>query len=157
MKKLLGLLFTMLFSFTMFGCDKEEDEILQDLRLIDGVWEVTYDGDQDVFLRGCCLDISTAPQANFGSLRGNITTFYLTATDNKLYDKAYSWSIREIEKHQALIDVVFMGDLDSNDLKEGYYNYEIVKLNGTHMWWQVNTGIDNVIIMFKRRTDISLE
>ncbi|MDE7437719.1 MAG: hypothetical protein K2M93_04465 [Muribaculaceae bacterium] len=155
MKKLLFLLIAPLLSFVLIGCDKDDDVKPIDLQLLEGVWEVVAEGDQDVFRIGCCLDISTDPQNNFGSLSGNITTFFLTATDNKIYDKVYGWSISEIENHQPLLNVVFLGDLDSLDPSESSVNYKIIKLNDTHMWWQLIADGDTPIIMFKRHSGTS--
>lgn len=150
MKKLFWLLVAPIVSFLLIGCDKEDEVKPMDLQLLDGVWEVVVEGDQDVFRIGCCLDISTAPQGDYGGPSGSITTFFLTATDNKIYDKVYSWRVSEIENHQPLLNVIFWGDLDGLNSMESNYNYKIIKLNDTHMWWQVNADDGNSIIMFKR-------
>ena len=86
----------------------------------------------------------------YGALHGTIDTFYLTATDKPIYDKAYNWSIREIENHHPFLDVVLQEEVDRDDLWEGNYFYTITKLTSTHMWWQVRTNGDNSIIMFRR-------
>ena len=129
-----------------------------DLALLDGVWEVVDQGDQNVFERGCFLHISQKlTNGSYGSLQGNITTFYLTVGGAQRHDKIYNWHIRDIENHQPLLDLVFTGELDSDDLWDNNYYYKITKLTDTNMWWQGRANGDNSIIKFRRRTDINFE
>ena len=72
-------------------------------------------------------------------------------------NKVFSWSIREVENNQPLLDVVYHGELDSDDTWNGNYYYKITKLTDTHMWWQVNTNGDNSTIKFRRRNDIHID
>lgn len=154
MNKYLLLLIAPLLSFILLGCNKEDDVKPMDLNLFDGLWEVTGQGEQDIFSRGCILDISTDTQSNYEGSTGIISTFYLTATGIKFYDKVYNWNIREVSNNIPLLDVVLQGELDGDDLLKRNYYYKIIKLNATHMWWQVRSDGDDSIIMFKRRTDI---
>lgn len=75
----------------------------------------------------------------------------------ELHDRVFTFSIREVENNQPLLDVVFQGELDSDDIWEGDYPYKIVKLTDTDMWWQVNTIGDHSTIKLRRRNDIHIE
>ncbi len=144
-----------ILAFVLTSCDNDKDVRAIDLKLIDGVWEVVDEGNQDVFFRGCFLNLSTSQdQSNgtHGSICGIITTFYLTATGRPLHDKVYSWSIRNMENDLPLLDLVLQGELDSDDQWEG--NYTVTKLTDTHMWWQGRSNEDHSTIKFRRCTDI---
>lgn len=157
MKKYLFLLIIPILSLGLISCNNEEDVKPMDLRLLDGVWEVVDQGNQDVFDRKCLLNISTSHDLTneaYGALHGYITTFYLTATDIPKHDKEYSWSICEIENHLPLLDLTFQADIDSDDIEKGEYSYTITKLTDTHLWWQIRSDSDNSTIKFRRRTDI---
>lgn len=157
MNKYLLLLILPLLSFVMTGCDDDEDDVIApDPAIIEGTWEVVDQGSQHVFERNCILDITSAQiHEGYGGYQGYITSYFLTADGTLKHDRLFTWSIREVENHQPLIDVVFQGELDSDDLWAGSYPYKIIKLTDTDMWWRVNTNGDKSIIKFIRRNDIA--
>ncbi len=159
MNKFLLLLILPLLSFMMVGCDDDKDDVTaSDLNLFAGTWEVVSPGGQKVFGFNEILHITSAQiHEGFGGYQGYINTYLLTATGIPKHDRVFTWSIREVENHQPLLDVVLQGELDSDDIWAGEYFYKIIKLTDTHMWWQVNTNGDNSIIMLRRRTDINIE
>lgn len=149
-----------LLCFMLTGCDKEEDMNAMDPELLAGSWEVVVQGDQNVFKRQDFLDITVSRNSTNGAYdnyQGDITTYFLTATDNKIYDKSYLWYIRGVDNHQLLLDLVLQGEEDSDDLLDGNYFYRIIKLTDTHMWWQVNSNGDDSVIKFRRRSDLQAE
>lgn len=149
-----------ILSFGLVSCEDKEEVHIPDLDLLDGIWEVVDEGTQDNLLRGCFLDMSitTDPTDNaYGGYEGNANSFYLTATDVSLQDKFYSWSILRIENNIPLLELILQDQLDSDDLWEGYYIYRIIKLNDTHMWWQLRSNGNNSTIKFRRRKDIQVE
>lgn len=143
-----------ILSFVMTGCDDKHDLKPIDIELMPGVWEVVVQGNQDVFERGCYLDIALSTESSIAEQHGYITTYYLTASGNVLHDEVYSWSIRESDSSQPLLDLVFQGMLDSDDPWEEYYYYRIVRLSESHMWWKGNSVGDDSIIKLRRRNDI---
>lgn len=159
MNKYLLLLILSLLSLVMIGCDDNKDDVVAlDLTLFAGTWEVVSPGEQKIFGWNEILHISFArPFEGYGGYQGYINTYLLTALGTPKHDRVFTWSIREVEHHQPLLDVVFQGELDSDDIWAGDYPYKIIKLTDTHMWWQVNTNGDNSIIMLKRRNDINIE
>lgn len=158
MNKYILLLLLPLLSYTLIGCDDEDGVKSMDLRLFAGTWEVVRQGDQNVFKREDILHVKSSQiHEGFGGYQGYITVYFLKFDDTPLYDKVYTWSIREVENHQPLLDVVFQGELDNDDIWSGNYYYRIVKLTDTHMWWQVNANGDNSTIMLRRRNDIQIE
>lgn len=60
MNKYLLLLLLPLLSFTLIGCDDEEDVIAPDLKLFAGTWEVVVQEDQNVFERADILHITSS-------------------------------------------------------------------------------------------------
>lgn len=160
MNKYILLLILPLLSFVMVGCDDDKDDVVfaPKLELFAGIWEVVDQGDQKVFENNCILDIQSRQiHEGFGGYQGYITTFFLTADGTQKHDRVFTFSIREVENNQPLLDVVFQGELDSDDLWAGNYPYKIIKLTDTHMWWRVNTNGDNSIIKLRRRTDINIK
>lgn len=159
MNKYLTPLILPLLSFMMIGCNDDEGGVIApDLTLFAGTWEVVSPGDQKIFGWNELLHItSNQIHEGYGGYQGNINTFLLTVDGIPKHDRVFTWSIREVENHQPLLDVVFKGDLDSDDPWAGNYPYKIVKLTDTHMWWQVNTNGDNSTIKFRRRNDIHIE
>lgn len=154
MNKPLSVIFnTLFFAFVLTGCDDHEDEIYPSQtfeRYIAGQWE-QIDGPD----RGCIYDITIATnpsEGTYGYVYGQITTYYLTIGGTPIYDKEFSWSVREIENHYPLLDLIFTGELDGDDASSGDYHYKIIKIDDSFMWWQTTTG-DNSILKFKRRTD----
>lgn len=147
-----------ILSFVMVGCDDDKDEVFApDLSLFAGTWEVVDSGKQKVFCFNEMLYITSERiHEGFGGYQGSITTYFLTADGTPRQDRVFTWSIREVENNQPLLDVVFQGELDSDDLWAGNYPYKIIKLTDTHMWWRVNTNGDNSIIKLRRRTDINI-
>lgn len=160
MKKYLFLFIIPLLSLGLVSCDDDDDDVKpMNPDLLAGVWEVEDQGSQEVFDRNCILNITTSPEltgGSYGGYQGIIETSYLTVEGFAVHDKVYSWSIREVENHQPLLDLVLQGMLDSSDLWEGNYFYKITKLTDSQMWWQVNTVSDNSIIKFRRRNADSL-
>ena len=162
MNRYLLLLILPLLSFILIGCGDEDDVIAPDLKLFAGTWEVVVQGDQNVFEREDILHITSSQiHEGYGGYQGNITTYFLryddTPDDTPIHDKVFSWSIREVENNQPLLDVVYKGELDSDDTWDGNCYYKITKLTDTHMWWQVNINGDNSTIKFRRRNDIQIE
>lgn len=158
MNKYLLFLILPLLSFTLIGCDDEDDVIALDLELFAGTWEVVYQGEQTVFQREDVLHITSSQiHEGYGGYQGNITTYFLRYDDTPIHDKVFSWSIREVENNQPLLDVVYQGELDGDDTWDGNYYYKVIKLTYTHMWWQVNTNGDNSTIKLRRRNDINIE
>lgn len=159
MNKYLLLLILPLLSLVMSGCDDNKDDVVApDLTLFAGIWEVVSPGEQKVFGWNEILQITFAGTFEGNeSYKGYINTYLLTALGTPKHDRVFTWSIREAERHQPLLDVVYQGELDSDDPWAGNYPYKIVKLTDTHMWWQVYTNGDNSIIMLKRRNDINIE
>lgn len=158
MNKLLFLLILPILLFIPASCNNDDDIKPMDIDLIAGEWEVVDQGNQDVFERGCMLDISISPDlinGSYGGYKGSITTFYLTVSGAVLHDKEYGWSIRYVENQLPLLEVVLQGELDSDDIWDGEYHYKITKLTDTHMWWQVNSNGDHSTIKFRRRIDSS--
>lgn len=159
MNKFLSLLILTILSFVMTGCDDDKNDVIApDLSLFAGTWEVVDPGDQKVFGWNEILYITSERiHEGFGGYQGSITTYFLTADGTPRHDRVFTWSIREVENNQPLLDVVFQGELDSDDLWAGNYPYKIIKLTDTHMWWRVNTNGDNSIIKLRRRTDINIK
>lgn len=159
MKKYLLLFILSLLSLAMVGCDDDKDDVIApDPSLFAGTWEVVDQGKQEVFARNCILDIKSRQiYEGYGGYQGSITTYFLTFDGTPKHDRAFNWSIRYVENHQPLLDVVFQGELDSDDLWAGNYSYKIIKLTDTHMWWKVNTKGDNSTITFRRRNDIHIK
>lgn len=158
MNKFLMLLILPLLSFMIIGCDDDDDVIAPDVTLSAGTWEVVSTGDQKVFGWNEILHIeSNRIYEGYGGYQGSITTYFITAEGIPKQDRVFTWSILYVENHQPLLDVVFQGDLDSDDPWAGNYPYKIVKLTDTHMWWQVNTNGDSSTIKFRRRNDIHIE
>ena len=161
MNKVVVLLFLTLLSFGLTGCGDDKDLTPMDLGLFDGIWEVVDEGNQDVFGRGCILKVNTAPDfinGTYGGYYGDMTTYYLTVSGVPIHDKAYSWSIREIENYQPLLEVVFKGDADdSDDLWEGDYFYKITKLTDSHLWMKGNSIGYTGTIKLRRRTDVKID
>lgn len=147
-----------ILSLSLPGCSDDDDVKSIDIDLMAGDWEVVDQGNQDVFERGCILDISLSPDlinGSYGGYKGSITTFYLTVSGAVLHDKEYGWSIRYVENQLPLLEVVLQGELDSDDLWDGEYHYKITKLTDTHMLWQVNSNGDHSTIKFRRHIDSS--
>ena len=92
-----------------------------------------------------------------GDYQGYITTYFITVNGTPLHDKAFTWVIREVENNQPLLYLVYQGDLDSDDIWDGFYPFKVVKLTDNYMWWQFNTNGNNSMIQFRRRSDINLE
>lgn len=159
MNKYLLLLILPLFSFVMVGCNDDKDDVIApDLTLFAGNWEVVDQGNQEDFTRNFILNITSAQiHEGYGGYQGYINTYLLTATGIPKHDRVFTWSIREAENQQPLLEVVLQGELDSDDPLCGNYSYKIVKLTDTYMWWQVNTNGDNSMIKLKRRNDIHIE
>lgn len=159
MNRYLLLLILPLLSFVMTACDDKEDEVFApDLDLFAGTWEVVSQGDQKVFEWEDILHITSARiHEGFGGYQGNITTYFLASDGTPRHDRVFTWSILEVENNQPLLNVVFQGELDSDDLWAGEYSYKIIKLTDTHMWWRVNTNGDKSIIKFKRRNDLQIK
>lgn len=159
MNKYLLLLIMPLLSIVMAGCDDDKDDVIApDLTLFAGTWEVVSPGGQKVFGYNEILDITSARiHEGYGGYQGYINTYLLPASGIPKHDRVFTWSIREVDNHQPLLDVVLQGELDSDDPWAGNYPYKIIKLTDTHMWWQVNTNGDNSIIKLRRRTDITIE
>ena len=155
MNKYLLLLILSLLSYSLTGCDDDDKVKLIDLNLFDGTWEVVDQGGQVLLERNCILDIAFS-QVNegIGGYQGYITTYFLTVAGNPIQDRVFTGSIREVDNYQPLLDVVYHGELDSDDTWDGNYCYKITKLTDTHMWWQVNTNEDNSTIKFRRRNDL---
>lgn len=158
MNKYLLLLILPFLSFMLTGCGDEDDVSSIDLNFFSGTWEVVNQGDQNVFVREDILHI-TSSQNNegFGGCQGYITTYVLKYDGTVIHDRAFRWSVREVDNHCPLLDVVYQGELDSDNLWDGNYYYKITKLTNAHMWWQVNTNGDNSIIKLRRRNDIQIE
>ena len=151
MKKSLLLLILPLLFMSLSGCDDEEDVTPMDLNLFAGTWEVIDQGNQELFERNCILNItSSQSHEGFGGYLGYITTYFITVDGTPKHDRVFTWSIREVDNYQPLLDVVYQGELDSDDLWAGNYYYKITKLTDTLMWWQVNTNGDNSTIKFRR-------
>ena len=158
MKKSLLLLIIPILSFLTICCDKEDDVTPIDLNLFAGTWQVVSQDNQTVFEWEDVLNITSKQiHEGFGGYQGYITTYFLRYDDTPIHDRVFTWSIREVENNQPLLDVVYQSDLDSDDLWAGNYSYKIIKLTDTHMWWQINTNGDNSIIKLRRRTDINIE
>jgi len=158
MNKYILLLILPLLSFTLAGCDDEDDAIPIALNLFGANWEVVDPGNQELFERDCLLNITSSQiHEGYGGYQGDITTYYLTVGGTPIHDRVFTWSIRYVENHQPLLDVVYQGELDSDDTWNGNYYYKITKLTDSHMWWQVNTNGDNSTIKFRRRNDINIE
>lgn len=159
MNKYLLLLILPLLSLVMVGCDDDNDDVIApDLKLFAGTWEVVDQGIQEVFARNCILDIKARQiHEGYGGYQGSITTYFLTVDGTPKHDRVFTWTIRDVENYQPLLDVVFQGELDSDDLWAGNYPYKIVKLTDTDMWWKVNTIGDNSTVKFRRRNDINIE
>lgn len=158
MNRYLLLLIFPILSFGLMGCDDEDDIKPIDLNLFAGTWEVVVQGEQTVFEREDILHITSSQiHEGYGGYRGYITTYFLRYDDTPIHDRVFSWSIREVDNHQPLLDVVYQGELDSDDIWDGNYYYKITKLTDTHMWWQVNTNGDQSTIKFRRRNDIQIE
>lgn len=152
MKKSLLLLILPLLFMLLSGCDDEEDVTPIDLNLFAGTWEVVDQGNQILLERNCILNITSSQiHEGFVGYQGYITTYFIAVDSTPIHDRVFTWSIREVEDHQPLLDVVYQGELDSDDLWAGNYHYKITKLTDTHMWWQVSTNGDNSTIKFSRR------
>lgn len=91
------------------------------------------------------------------AIQGYINTYFLKYDGTPIHDRVFTWQSLEVENHQPLLEVVFQGELNSDDPWAGDYFYKITKLTDSHMWWQVNTKGDNSTIIFKRRTDLQIE
>ena len=158
MNKYLLLSILPLLSIVMIACDDDEDVQPMDLNLFAATWEVVDQGNQKIFGREDILGITSAQiHESYGAYQGYITTYALTVDAALRHDRVFSWCISEVENHQPLLDVVFQGELDSDDPWAGNYPYKIIKLTDTYMWWQVNTNGENSIIKFIRRTDLRIE
>lgn len=159
MNKYLLFLILPLLSLAMVGCDDDNDDVIApDLTLFAGTWEVVDQGNQETFARNFILNITSAQiHEGYGGYQGYINTYLLTALGTPKHDRVFTWSIREVENHQPLLDVVLQGELDNDDIGAGEYPYKIIKLTDTQMWWQVNTNEDHSTIKFRRRTDINIE
>lgn len=158
MNKYLLFLILPLLSFVMVGCD-DDDEIVYspDLDIFAGTWEVVDQGNQKVFERNCILEITSSRiYEGFGGYQGYITTYFLSANGTQMHDRVFTWSIRKVENNQPLLDVVFQGELDSDDIWAGDYQYKIIKLTDTNLRLKVNTIGDQSIIELKRRNDIQI-
>lgn len=159
MNKYLLLLILPFLSLTMVGCDDDKDDMTApDLTLFAGTWEVVSPGDQKIFGYNEILCITSSQiHEGYGGYEGYINTYLFTATGIPKHDRVFTWSIREVENQQPLLDVVCQGELEGDDPWTGNYPYKIIKLTDTHMWWQFNTNGDNSTIMLKRRNDIHIE
>ncbi len=139
------------------GCNKEDVKPF-DLNLFDGNWEVVVSDDEDLF--GRCFFLEIASDSNKKEGEGNvksgiITTYLLTATGIKFYDKEYSWVIRETDKGDLLLSLKLEGELDSDEPWAGSYFFKITRLDNTHMWWQAYSNGSSCTIKMYRRTDIN--
>ena len=144
----------------MVGCDDSDEDVKPTINLdfFAGTWEVVEQGDQNVFERETILEIKSARiHEGFGGYQGYITTYFLTDLGIPKHDKVFTWTINYVENNQPLLDVVYQGDLDSDDIWAGEYPYKIIELTGNDMCWQVNTKGDKSIIKFRRRTDLNIE
>ncbi len=157
MNKFLLLFILPLLSFVMVGCNDSEDDVefAPKLDLFAGTWEVVDQGNQEVFEKDCILDITSSQiYEGYGGYQGYITTYFLTEDGTSIHDRVFTFSIREVENNKPLLDVVFQGELDSDDIWAGNYPYKIIKLTDTDMWWQVNINGDKSIIKFSHRSDV---
>lgn len=158
MKKYLRLLILPFLFCSLLGCDEEDDVKPIYLTAFAGTWEVVDQDNQELFETGCLLDIQSSQiHEGFGGYQGYITTYYLTDGGATLHDKVFSWSIREVEQNRPLLDVVYQGELDGDNVWSGNYYYKITELGYENMSWQVNSNGDNSTIRFKRRSDIQSE
>lgn len=156
MNKYLLLFLLPLLSFTLTGCDDDEDAKPMDLRLFAGTWDVVDQGNQEVFNKGSILEITSSEiNEGFGGYQGYMTTYLQPVGGAPVHDRVFTWAIREVENHKPLLDVVLEGELDSEDIWAGDYYYRITGLDRNEMQWQVNTNGDNSIIRFRRHSDIS--
>ena len=161
MNKYILLLILPLLSFVLTGCDDDNDVKpidSIDLNLFAGTWEVVSQGEQNVFKWEDILHITSSQiHEGYGGYQGNITLYFLKSDGTPIHDKVFTWSILYVDNHQPLLDVIYQGELDNDDMWAGNHRYKIVKLTDTYMWWQVNTNGDNSIIKFRRRNDIQTE
>ena len=76
MNKYLLLLLVPLLSFTLTGCDDEDDVKLINLDLFAGTWEVVDQGNQELLERNCILNITSSQiHEGFGGYQGFIETY----------------------------------------------------------------------------------
>ncbi len=116
MNKYLLLSILPLLSIVMVACDDDEDVQPMDLNLLPQPGKLLTKGNQKVFEREDILGITSAQiHESYGAYQGYITTYALTVDAALRHDRVFSWSIREVENHQPLLDVVFQGELDSDD------------------------------------------
>ena len=159
MNKFILLIIIPLLSLALIGCNDENDEIKpMDLRPFAGAWEVVDQGNQVLLERGCIVDITSSQIfEGYGGYQGYFTTYSISDDGVATHDRVFTWSIREVENHRPLLDVVYQGELDSDDPWAGNYQYKIIKLTDSEMSWQVNTIGDHSVIKFIRRNDIQIE
>lgn len=155
-KPILILSFILLISL-LTNCKKKEDLNYIDVNLLTGTWEVVESNNLE---RGCIYEITRSSDLSvnvYEGCYGKITTYYLTATGNPLYDKEYNWRIRYMENYQPLLDLTLESVLDNEDSQSGNcYYYKVTKLTSSVMWWQAYTNEDNTTIKFRRRTDLKI-
>ena len=152
MKKLLYILLLQAIALALASCDDDSCEPI-DTKLIIGQWEVVS---QDSPERTCIYDF--APQGENTWSWGTLTTYYLTVSGNPVHDKAYSWHISDPKNGDTVhLEIVFQGDLDSDDQWENTDFFIVEKLNSTQMVLRRNTvGDSHTRIKFIRRNDLTL-
>ena len=125
MKKLLYILLPVI-AILFTGCEDEDDVIAPDLKLFAGTWEVVDQGNQELLERNCILNITSSQiHEGFGGYQGFIDTYFITVNGIPKHDRVFSWSIREEENNQPLLDIAYQGELDSDDTWDGNYYYKI--------------------------------
>lgn len=101
------LLLLILPLLTLISCDDDDNDATpMDLRLFAGTWQVVDKGNQKLFDKDCILDITSSQiHEGYGGYEGYITSYILTAEGATLHDSIFSWSIRNMENRQPLLDL----------------------------------------------------
>ena len=151
-KYMIALLLLPLLAWALSGCDEDENEVNPDL--LPGQWELISRSHQDY---GRIYDFEQIPADaghTTGEYRGSLITYYITVAGTPIYNQSYNWEIREVADEGLMLNLTFIGDLDSYEADSENVCYKILRLTPTHLWLQpVGPKTDHII--FRRRTDIA--
>lgn len=150
MRKFLFISLLAVFVFAFSACNDDDD--VMDTKLIKGQWEVMSDASgQNAYI----YDFTT-PGENTWSW-GTLTTYFLTPDGEQIHDKVYDWHVSDPRNSSPVyLDIIFQGDLDTEDSWEKTEYFIVEKLTAAEMVLKkADSGDSEQKITLRRRTDLS--
>lgn len=148
--KLFGILLAFLCSFSIVGCNDDNDVDYPDTKLIKGQWKL-IDGtniDNTLFIYRFTTDSD-----NTWSW-GGLVTYYLSADGTVTYDKRYTWHVSDPANEKdgkPRMELSWFDAPESNALWDATEYYVVVKLTQSEMWLKrAQNGLPAEIKKFDR-------